>query len=219
MKTKIVNFSGFSKASWKVERYLGELESPHDNFKYPLLQIREVAHVRGELIDPKKKTIKDLKYIGLENIQSLTGELIQGDDHKEILSISKRFYKNDILYSRLRPYLNKVYLTAKPIEEGICSNEFIVLVCNEKILPLFLRTILTSSILLNKISSMQAGAALPRIGATDLLNIYIPVPPIEIQKELIKNIVNSMERYRAAAELVKVLPREAIESFTEALQG
>ncbi len=138
---------------------------------------------------------------------------------KEIKSVSKRFYKDDVLYGRLRPYLNKVYLANKPIEEGLCSNEFIVLTCKEAVLPEFLRTILTSPLVLDKVSSMQAGAALPRIGSKDLLDIVVPIPPIEIQRDLVREINSSNKKYEEALKLVKKLPKEIVSDFTQALQG
>jgi hypothetical protein len=64
-----------------------------------------------------------ITYIGMENIMSNTGELVS-TDIKESISSASIFLRGDILFPKLRPYLNKVYYADR---EGICSTEFHVL--------------------------------------------------------------------------------------------
>ena len=64
-------------------------------------------------------------YIGLENIESRTGLLI-GDPsttYDNIKSTKACFQKFDVLYGKLRPNLNKVYLAQ---QDGICSTDILV---------------------------------------------------------------------------------------------
>ncbi len=63
-------------------------------------------------------------YIGLENIESNTGQLVNFSETSGdgIKSNKFQFTKEHILYGKLRPYLNKVYL---PNFTGVCSTDII----------------------------------------------------------------------------------------------
>ena len=69
----------------------------------------------------EKTSASNLKYVGMENIESWAGKLIETE---EIIpeSISNKFYKGDVLFGKLRPYLAKVFLAPS---NGICSSEFL----------------------------------------------------------------------------------------------
>ncbi|QLH38562.1 MAG: hypothetical protein HWD60_05810 [Defluviicoccus sp.] len=56
--------------------------------------------------------------------------LLNTQPANELKSLSSVFKAGDILYGRLRPYLNKVF---RPEFDGLCSAEFIVLVPNKAI--------------------------------------------------------------------------------------
>src|SRR4051812_3129221 len=84
----------------------------------------------------------DLPYVGLEHIEAHTTKLLGSVPATEMRSTAKRFYSGDVLYSRLRPYLNKVWRADR---EGLCSSEFIVMPGNDEIDSNFLRYRLNSS--------------------------------------------------------------------------
>jgi type I restriction enzyme, S subunit len=100
----------------------------------------------GQLTNPNRprcmpSDFPNLKYIGLEHVESQTRRLLGVGDAKEMKSSVFHFQKKDVLYGRLRPYLNKVYCAEF---EGLCSSEFIVLpqseACDSKYLHYFLNT-------------------------------------------------------------------------------
>lgn len=70
-----------------------------------------------------KSSDPGVRYVGLENIESFTGRLIETDsppsDGDAVV-----FSKEDVLFGKLRPYLAKAYL---PNEGGRCTGEFLVL--------------------------------------------------------------------------------------------
>lgn len=65
------------------------------------------------------------RYVGLESIQANNGKLsAAGDeDFDDALSLKRAFTTHDVLYGKLRPRLNKVFLTEAP---GMCSTELLV---------------------------------------------------------------------------------------------
>ena len=71
----------------------------------------------------KPEIIEDLFYIGLEHIEKDTGRLTIDVTESTINTIKNKFYTNQILYGKLRPYLNKVYLAT---QSGVCSTDILV---------------------------------------------------------------------------------------------
>src|ERR1700749_5073824 len=65
-----------------------------------------------------------LPFIGMEQVEDHTRRLLGTVPSAAMKSTAFNFFKGDVLYGRLRPYLNKVYCAEF---EGLCSSEFIVL--------------------------------------------------------------------------------------------
>jgi len=77
---------------------------------------------------------KDLRFIGLENIESWTGKRIH-DKNSTSEGITSEFDRNDVLFGKLRPYLAKVLLCDF---NGTCTTEALVLRTLKDLLPNFL---------------------------------------------------------------------------------
>ena len=208
-------------SSWKAEFFSGE-EKGLLRSKSPLVRLSEVVDIRRESIEPQSKKNEEFNYIGLENIESLTGELLEFSPKmgSEIKSRSRVFFRNDILYGRLRPYLNKVYLADGRISNGICSGEFFVIIPDvSKILPIYLRWILASDYILDSVSRWQVGSALPRVQLEKLLGINIPLPSLKKQQDYERYFKKKMDEYKIHAQKVQILPKEIINTFTTSLES
>lgn len=206
---------------WKVEFFSDETVEPITI--YPVAAIGDLVSERRESIEPQASPDREFNYVGLENIQSLTGDLIEFKPRfgYEILSRSKVFRTDDILYGRLRPYLNKVFVASPfTLAEGICSTEFLVLKAEVNIVrPLYLRTILASNLVLDVVKNYQSGTALPRLHKNDLLSVKIPVPPLEVQIEIEQLLVQSTEHRRKLTHELEELPQRTMAQVTTLLQG
>ena len=142
-----------------------------------------------DVFDPILASYVPSSYIGLENIESRTGKvvgIIHDIDTNTIKSIKNCFAINDILYGKLRPILNKVWHS---IQSGICSTDIFVLRSKSdlviaKLFAYILRTKNFNDSVLQYIS----GAQLPRISWSDFANLPIPLPPLDMQKEIMAEI-------------------------------
>jgi restriction endonuclease S subunit len=172
---------------WNVEFHMPSTDLMT---KSPLGKCSEFYLERKEFADTKLKQDAQVLYIGLENVSKDTGEIV-GNIYrkgKEIKSRAKVFQHGDILYSRLRPNLNKVLYWDKP-ESGICSTEFLVLTPNLELTNgLFFRHLLASEIVQKQISRLITGAALPRLLIDDFGSILLPKVPAEDITEYTKEI-------------------------------
>ena len=125
------------------------------------------------------------KYLGLAGVESQTGELSGIDE--EAAGQAFTYQPGDVLYGRLRPYLNKVLLAE---ESGICSTEFHVMrVRNTSdLLPEYLSAIMRSDLIVAQTKHMMTGNTHPRISNNDVKNLYIPIPKISIQQTIVEEI-------------------------------
>jgi len=141
-------------------------------------------------------------YIGLENIESNTGQLVNfsetlGDDIK---SNKFQFTEEHILYGKLRPYLNKVYL---PDFAGVCSTDIIPIKPDSDLLIReFLGYFLRTPEFVSTINTKATGANLPRVSPNALLDVYIPLPPLDTQRKIVAILdkAEATQRLRADAD-------------------
>lgn len=133
------------------------------------------------------------QYLGLSGIESQTGELT--GIKEDVSGQAFTYQSNDVLYGRLRPYLNKVRFAEK---SGICSTEFHVMrVKNKKdLLPEYLAEVMRSDLILSQTKHMMTGNTHPRISNDDVKNLYIPIPDILLQQQIIKEIRNRRTKAR-----------------------
>lgn len=209
------------KSCWNVDFFCSE-NTNHSIAAFNKIPLRAMVEERRETIDPQVFQSKLFNYIGLENIQSLTGDLINFNPKygKEIKSRSKIFCPKDILYGRLRPYLNKVYLADDPVSSGICSGEFYVLIPKlDMILPNFLRSVLASHYVQQYVQKWQTGSALPRLQLHNFMEIEIPLPPINIQIKYEKFLIETnFYRRQLAAELAE-LPQRTLDAIVHSIES
>jgi hypothetical protein len=182
---------------WKAEFFCGEIRAHRSRFD--VAPIASLVSERREFINPQDYADHEFHYFGLEHVESETGDLVgyQSRVGRKVRSRSKVFRPNDILYGRLRPYLNKVLLVTDNVGSGICSNEFLVLIPDVDVVnPLYLRSVLASSYVSRRTADLQTGSALPRLQLSDLLEIEVPVPPMAVQLE-IANLARTINENRA----------------------
>jgi len=161
---------------------------------YPINKLNEICDVSNELVIPSRDFAEeDITYLGLANIDSYMGTcnplIINGSSLK---SAVRRFKGGDILFARMRPELRKVCLVPENIEEGFASSECIVLTPRKSlagewlVLPKLLSILLRSDVAYGQLVHMVTGIGRPRINRQVILNIKIPVPPINEQNNLLE---------------------------------
>lgn len=157
---------------------------------YELKRCGDIAKVSKDRILPKNYPAETFNYLSLGNVQSHTGEItgktvVLGE---EILSQSTRFQQGDILFSRLRPYLNKVYYVDDDLSNGICSGEFYAIRPNDEIHGLFLTHYLLCPLVLHQARNAVTGSALPRLAKGDFADLEIPLISAQMTSEIVPEL-------------------------------
>ncbi len=166
--------------------------------KNKIYYLKNIVNFKRKIITSNNQ---NLPYIGLENIESNTGRFIPSKEVKESFGSAFQFNKGDILFPKLRPYLNKVYLAEF---EGVCSTEFHVIEpeeCNNLYLSVFLR----SKLMVNQTSYLMTGNTLPRLQTVDVENLLIPVQSQDIQNKIAEEVDRRMERAKQLEKEARML--------------
>lgn len=116
--------------------------------------------------------------IALENIEGGTGRYIETDSNYEG---GTRFYKNDVLFGKLRPYLAKVFLTRN---DGEAVGDILVYRANKNILPKFAFYFFLSDGFIDIVNSSTFGAKMPRAESFFIGNLVFIYPDIKKQERI-----------------------------------
>lgn len=159
---------------------------------------------------------QDMPYIGLESIESGTGEFVVGGlkTPEAPLATSFLFSDEHVLYGKLRPYLNKV---AVPNFSGKCSTEIIPLAPSPEVDRYYLAYFLRSAGVLNAINARVAGSRMPRADMKCLLSLPFPYLPLPEQRRIV-DILSRAEgivrlRREAEKKVAELIPALFIEMF------
>lgn len=144
----------------------------------------------GEIIEPSKEkvnplVIEEVPYISLEHIEKNTGKLLGHGCSSDVRSSKTKFNRGDLLYGKLRPYLNKVYISDF---EGVCSTDLLVFPKNELLSNVFFLYRLLCRDFVNYASYNVSGVNLPRVNFQTLSRFKIPLPPLPEQHRIVAKI-------------------------------
>ena len=95
------------------------------------------------------------------------------------------FQKGDILYSKLRPYLLKILVAP---DDGICTSEIVPFKVFGRISAEYMVCFLKSPYVDFLINSITYGVKMPRVGTDTMVNLLVPIPPINEQKRIVNQI-------------------------------
>ena len=181
----------------------------------------------GECENAEPNEIEDDAWIlDLEDIEKDSGRIIQFKKKKEIDSKSTKhiFKEGNVLYSKLRPYLNKCVIAPK---DGYCTSEIIPLDFGKFISNKYAQKFLMSPYFVDYTDSLSYGVKMPRLGTTDGKKALVPLPPLAVQNaivEKLEEVLPLVDAYENAVlqkeELKATLPdslKKAI--LQEAIQG
>lgn len=167
----------------------------------------------GEVID-YGKTVKaepseiptDAWVLELEDIEKDTSQLLQRLTFAERQSKStkNRFAAGDVLYGKLRPYLNKVLIAN---QDGYCTTEIIPLKPNLAINERYLFYWLKHSEFLSYVESVSHGIQMPRLGTEAGLKAPLILAPVNEQRRIVAKLDSLFARSRRAREELERIPK------------
>ena len=168
VKSKFVemfgDFSECSKIKWEIKSFT------------------EVAKIDGNMVNDFTK-YADYPHIGIDSIEKNTGELKGYRTVKEdnVISGKYLFTPEHIIYSKIRPNLNKVAL---PTFHGVCSADaYPILVDKSKCNRYYLAYLMRSDYFLTYILAFASRAGMPKVNREQVNGFKLPVPSLDLQNK------------------------------------
>lgn len=134
----------------------------------------------------------DCWLLDLEDIEKGTSKLLYRAKFSERQSKSTKstFRKGDVLYGKLRPYLDKVIVADN---DGVCTTEIVSIVPFEGINSYYVRWLLKRPSFLAYVNTLMYGVKMPRLGTEDALRSIHPLPPSNEQQRIVARIDQLMD--------------------------
>lgn len=141
----------------------------------------------------------------LEDIEKDTSQLLQRLTfaHRQSKSTKNRFHAGDVLYGKLRPYLNKVLVAD---QDGYCTTEIIPLKGNEAINARFLFYWLKHPKFLDYVNTVSHGINMPRLGTEAGLQAPLILAPLNEQKRIAARLDALLQRVDACRAHLERVP-------------
>ena len=182
-----------------------------------LAEFDEVATIAPGLIDPRDPRQRDKLHIGPENIASgggLTADPLRTAGEIGLISGKFVFNRGDIVYSKVRPNLNKVI---RPNFSGLCSADMYVIrakstSCSQQ----FLFHVLRGERFYKQAVAASMRSGLPKVNRDDLATMLLVIPPLGDQNT-ISAALDNCDRAIAAADALVAAKRQAKRALAQQL--
>lgn len=137
-------------------------------------------------IQPEEISVDDW-VLELEDIEKDTGRLLckKSKSQRNPKSTKHCFQPNDILYSKLRPYLNKVLIAEN---YGYCTSEILPLSFYGGLNVQYVLIFLRSPLFVDYANECSYGVKMPRLGTNDGKVALVPLPPLEEQQRIVAKV-------------------------------
>ena len=172
----------------------GEVEESLENWRFDdLPETWEICCLcelcdYGDCISVNTEDIaEDAWILDLEDIEKDTGTVLKkvAKAQRNSVSTKHKFHSGQVLYSKLRPYLNKVVLSDA---DGYCTSEILPLEFKNCVLPEYARYYLMSGTFIAYANHCSYGVKMPRLGTTDGKKAIFSLPPLSEQKRIVETI-------------------------------
>lgn len=171
----------------------------------------------GAIVGPRRDravpaNFQDMRYVGLEHIEPTKMKLSGYDKAGSVRSTSFRFFPGDVLYGRMRPYLNKVWLAEF---EGLCSAEFIVFAKTNLLNSEFLAARLNADDFV-AFANERASGDRPRVALSQLSQFELLLPPLAEQGRIMSKVSAALTQLTKGEALI-LRGRRRVEKYKKAL--
>jgi len=152
----------------------------HKNWENLLFD--DAVNISNDMVDPKAGSFDKLIHIGPGDIESHTGQLLPGIktvSESHLISGKFRFYKGDIIYSKIRPELSKCVIAPT---DGLASADAYILHCNKEMWQDFLYCILQTKHFYKYATSISMRTGMPKINREELGRYFFLAPSVKEQQ-------------------------------------
>lgn len=143
-----------------------------------------VQYGLSDKVDSNKEIAVDTWVLDLEDIEKDTSRLIERmlSSARPFRSTKTIFKRGDVLFGKLRPYLNKVLVAD---QDGVCTTEIIPIRGYCGMAPEYVKLVLKSPLTMTRVDRLMYGMKMPRLGTGDAVALSFPLPPLAEQHRIV----------------------------------
>lgn len=178
---------------------------------WQVVKLGEVCE-KAKQADPRKNPDLQFKYI---DVSSINNEFFRIENYTYYLGkdaphrARKKIFTNDIIFATVRPYLKRIAIVDEQFNGEICSTAFCVIRVKKHFVDhRFVFYYLINDKFVNSVSEHQRGSSYPAITDKDVLNGFIPLPPLPEQQaiaDILQAIDEKIEKEEAKKKALENL--------------
>lgn len=182
---------------------------------WSIVKFDEFAQIDGNMTTDYKK-YADYPHIGIDSIEKGTGALKGYRTVKEdgVVSGKYIFTPQHIIYSKIRPNLNKVAL---PDFEGLCSADAYPILPNPKNCNrIFLALAMRSDYFLDYILQFSARTNLPKVNRKEIAGFSMPLPPLSLQNDFaafVERVDQQKQTVQQSLEKLELMKKALMQEY------
>ena len=174
--------------------------------EWEVARLGDISKQRNEIVQPEQE--RNDKFVGLEHLEKGESRIKGYGLASGVISSKFRFFAGDILYGKLRPYLDKAVIADFT---GICSTDLLVIDQDKKkVQPNFLMYIIHSPNFISHAISTTSGTNHPRTSWNAIAKFKLGLPPLSEQKkiaEILSTVDQAIEKVSEAIEKTQRLKK------------
>jgi len=161
----------------------GRTRLPGFRAPWRILQLLDLVSIRNGQVDPRQPEYRDLPLIAPDHVESATGRLLKVETAKAQGAISGKYFAapGDIIYSKIRPYLQKAVRVECPV---LCSADMYPLTPKTSIDGAFVLHTLLSEQFTKFVTSVSARSGIPKVNRAELAEFALAVPDFSEQQAI-----------------------------------
>ncbi len=188
-------FTGELTKQWREENHI-HIEG------WTMRAIHQLVRAIKDKFDPVNDT-SSIPYIGLEHLAKGNGIIATGSS-AELKSLKTLFQAGDILYGKLRPYLNKHDVAGFA---GMCSTDILVFRANDCTEAKYINYVMDTSAFMEYAVSRSKGINLPRVSEKEIFQYRMRIPSLPEQQEIVRILDTLLEKEQAAKSACDILDK------------
>lgn len=213
---QVMRFKELSR--WDYGYAIGEEQNIFtllERSKYPTMKLGEVYNFINRPWSSKRHQNSTFRYIEIGSVDSFSGitNYTEIETKKAPSRATQIIKENDLIIGLTRPNLKKFTLVSKEYDDYICSSAFQIISPSDNYNLEFLLEFLKSDAGVKQVSFFMAGALYPAITSTQLKNLQIPLPPSDIQTQIVNHIAAEKEKIKTLRQQAEALRKQAKEEF------
>ncbi|ROR18841.1 type I restriction enzyme S subunit [Vibrio crassostreae] len=167
----------------------------------------------------------DTWVLELEDVEKITSTLLKKVrfSDRAFKSSKNQFQPEDVIYGKLRPYLDKVLIAD---EYGVCTTEMIPVRAYRDLTPGYLRLVMKSPYFINYANDSTHGMNLPRMGTDKARAALFPLAPLFEQHRIVAKVDELMtlcdqleQQTEASIEAHQVLVTTLLDTLTNSVDA